>query len=105
MPFAVSELAKEASVRGAERLVTWVPEWNPHVRRYMERIGFEPFAIRRERYRFFRRRVWFERTDGSTWAQAGMPSAEVSYAPRLAIAVSPGNHAIARLHEHRQPIP
>ncbi len=74
MPFAVSELAKEASLRGAERLVTWVPEWNPHVRRYMERVGFEPFAIRRERYRFFRRRVWFERTDGSTWAQAGTPS-------------------------------
>ena len=73
MPFAVSELSKEARRRGAERLVTWVPEWNPHVRRYMERVGFVPFAIRRERYRFFRRTVWFERTDGSTWAQTGTP--------------------------------
>ncbi len=61
-PYAVAELAKEAKLRGAERLVTWVPEWNPHVQRYLERVGFVPFAIRRERYRLFRRTVRFEKT-------------------------------------------
>ena len=60
MPYAVSELAKEAKLRGADRLVTWVPDSNPHVLRYLERIGFVPFAIRRERYRFLRRTIWVE---------------------------------------------
>ena len=65
MPYAFSALAREAKHRGVERLVTWVPEWNPHVQRYLERVGFVPFAIRRERYRLFRRTVRFERIDGA----------------------------------------
>ncbi len=59
MPYVVAELAEEAKRRGARRVVTWVPEQNPHVLRYFERVGFVPFATRTERYRFFRRSVRF----------------------------------------------
>lgn len=62
MPYVVAELAEEAKRCGALRLLTWVPEGNPHVLRYFERIGFDPFAIRTERYRFFRRSVRVRRT-------------------------------------------
>jgi GNAT superfamily N-acetyltransferase len=58
MPMAVRELGLEARRMGATRLVTYIPEWNPHVLRFFRRIGFEPFVIRRERYRLLRRRIW-----------------------------------------------
>jgi GNAT superfamily N-acetyltransferase len=57
MPYAVAELAAEARRRGADRLVTFVPARNPTVLRFFQRIGFEPFSRRSERYRLFRRRV------------------------------------------------
>lgn len=60
MPLAVRELGLRAGRDGARRLVTYIPEWNPHVLRFFRRIGFEPFVIRRERYRLLRRRIWFE---------------------------------------------
>jgi GNAT superfamily N-acetyltransferase len=60
MPFAVRELGLEAGRRGARRAVTYIPEWNPHVLRFFRRIGFEPFVVRHERYRLFRRQISFE---------------------------------------------
>ena len=60
MPAVVAHLGEEAKQRGARRLVTYIPEWNPHVLRFFRRIGFEPFATRRETYRLFRRRIRFE---------------------------------------------
>jgi GNAT superfamily N-acetyltransferase len=60
MPFVVRELGLQASRAGAKRLVTYIPEWNPHVLRFFRRIGFEPFVVRRERYRLLRRRISFE---------------------------------------------
>jgi GNAT superfamily N-acetyltransferase len=65
MPFAVRALAEEADRAGAQRLVTYIPDWNPHVLRFFRRIGFEPFVIRRERYRLLRRRITFENLPGN----------------------------------------
>jgi RimJ/RimL family protein N-acetyltransferase len=60
MPAVVPELALKAQANGVSRLVTWVPDRNQQVLRYFERNGFTRFAIRKERYRLFRRTVRFE---------------------------------------------
>ena len=60
MPAVVPELALKAREQGAQRVVTWVPDRNQQVLRYFERNGFVRFAVRKERYRLFRRTVRFE---------------------------------------------
>lgn len=62
MPAVVPELALQAQANGVRRLVTWVPDRNQQVLRYFERNGFIPFAIRKERYRLFRRAVHVDPT-------------------------------------------
>ena len=44
---------------GAKRLVIWISVDNLAMERYFRRVGFVPFASRRERYRFGRRTVRF----------------------------------------------
>ena len=59
MPYAMVQLADEARDEGARWLVTYVDRQEKLLVRFYERMGFEPFRLRRERYRFLRRRVAF----------------------------------------------
>jgi ribosomal protein S18 acetylase RimI-like enzyme len=59
MPYAMSQLAAEARGEGARWLVTYVDRREAMLLRFYERMGFEAFRLRRERYRFLRRRVAF----------------------------------------------
>lgn len=81
MPHLLSTLGGVARDRGLARLLTFVPADNGPQLRFYVRLGFEPFLLRRERYRLFRRRVTFEPLP------PGAPVRELSAARR---ASSPG---------------
>jgi ribosomal protein S18 acetylase RimI-like enzyme len=59
MPYAMSRLAAQAHDAGARWLVTYVDRSETMLLRFYRRFGFEPFRLRRERYRLLRRRVAF----------------------------------------------
>jgi GNAT superfamily N-acetyltransferase len=60
MPWALAQLVEMAREAGATRMVTWLPQDNIAMNRFLRRVGFSQFAIRHERYRLGRRRIWFE---------------------------------------------
>jgi GNAT superfamily N-acetyltransferase len=60
MPWALAQLVEMAREAGATRMVTWLPEDNTAMNRFLRRVGFTQVGVRHERYRFGRRRVVFE---------------------------------------------
>ncbi|MDQ3874457.1 MAG: GNAT family N-acetyltransferase [Actinomycetota bacterium] len=57
MPYAMAQLADEARRQGARWLLTYVDKHEKLLLRFYERMGFSPYRLRRESYRFLRRRV------------------------------------------------
>jgi GNAT superfamily N-acetyltransferase len=82
MPWAVSQLAEKAREDGAKRLVIWISVDNLTMERYFRRVGFVPFASRRERYRFGRRTVRFGPLEPGQDPTAGTARAEPAQTSR-----------------------
>jgi len=84
MPAVLLRLVEIARERGLERVVTYVRVDNPSLMRFFLRLSFAPFAIRVERWRFFRRRVEFRPLEPSAAQElVGARDVEAFAAARL----------------------
>jgi GNAT superfamily N-acetyltransferase len=81
MPHALSSVAAKARESGARWLVTYVYASEPLLLRFYTRNGFMPFRVRRERYRFLRRRVSFDRLPADASLSDALAAAGVSPQP------------------------
>lgn len=71
LPFVTAcllQVAAEARRRGAKSVITYTPAGNKAALLSSHLAGYRPFAMRRSRYRFFRRSVTYEPYTGSTTA-------------------------------------
>jgi GNAT superfamily N-acetyltransferase len=59
MPAAMARIAEKARDHGARRVITFVDHHNVPALKGCKRSGFEPYLIRVDRWRLFRRRVSF----------------------------------------------
>jgi hypothetical protein len=60
MPTGLLLLIAIARGRGFERLITFVSTEQAEFIRFFTALGFTPYAVRHERRRLLRRRIWFE---------------------------------------------
>jgi len=59
MPYAMARIAEQGKELGVRWVITYVNHKNPAAMKGCKRAGFSPFMLRRESWRFFRRRVSF----------------------------------------------
>lgn len=87
MPAAMAQIAQRANELGARYVITFVAVDNIPSLKGCERAGFQPYAVRTERVRLFRRRVTIESlTDHHPYPLASGPSAR----PAAGMGVSAG---------------
>jgi RimJ/RimL family protein N-acetyltransferase len=60
MPAAMARIAEKAADLGARRVITFVDHENVPALKGCQRSGFRPYLLRRDRWRFLRRRVSFQ---------------------------------------------
>jgi RimJ/RimL family protein N-acetyltransferase len=60
MPAAMARIAEKAADLGARRVITFVDHENVPALKGCQRAGFRPYLMRNDRWRLFRRRVFFE---------------------------------------------
>jgi RimJ/RimL family protein N-acetyltransferase len=75
MPAVLVRLVEIAHEQGVRRVVTYVSSAELSFIRFFIRLGFQPFAIRRESRRLLRRRITFEELDAQGLPDLRMPGA------------------------------